>query len=37
MVIFVPQGVDAEEDETRNSVFYDQIYSYLISCGIKEL
>ena len=37
MVLFVPQGVDAEEDETRNSLFYDQIYSYLISCGIKEL
>ena len=37
MVIFVPQGVDAEEDSTRNSQFYDDIYSYLKSCGITEL
>ena len=37
MVIFVPEGVDAEEDNTRNHKFYDEIYDYLISCGIKEL
>lgn len=37
MVLFVPKGVDPEEDETRASSFYDRIYSYLVSCGIKEL
>ena len=37
MVIFVPEGVDAEEDKTRNHIFYDRIYEYLISCGIEEL
>lgn len=37
MVLFVPRGVDAEEDPTRNSEYYDAIYSYLCSCGIKEL
>lgn len=37
MVIFVPKGVDSEEDPSRNSAYYDEIYSYLLSCGIKEL
>ena len=37
MIIFVPQGVDPEVDPSRNSEFYDGIYNYLISCGIKEL
>ena len=37
MVIFVPKGVDPEVDETRNAVYYDRIYSYLLSCGIEEL
>ncbi|MBQ4415237.1 MAG: DUF2075 domain-containing protein, partial [Methanomicrobium sp.] len=37
MVIFVPEGVDEEEDATRNHEFYDEIYSYLLSCGIEEL
>ena len=37
MVIFVPKGVDVEEDATRDSMFYDGIYSYLCSCGIKPL
>lgn len=37
MVLFVPRGVDTEEDPTRNSEYYDAIYSYLCSCGIKEL
>ena len=37
MVLFVPYGVDEEEDSTRNRVFYDAIYQYLLSCGIKEL
>lgn len=37
MVIFVPKGVDPEEDQTRDTAYYDQIYNYLISCGIQEL
>ncbi len=37
MVLFVPRGVDPEEDETRNRAFYDGIYAYLKSCGIIEL
>lgn len=37
MVLFVPKGVDAEEDPTRDSAFYDAIYEYLLSCGISVL
>ncbi len=37
MVIFVPRGVDPEEDPTRNHKFYDEIYDYLKSCGIEDL
>ncbi len=37
MVIFVPHGVDEEDDATRNHQFYDEIYNYLLLCGIKEL
>lgn len=37
MVIFVPEGVDKGEDETRNKEYYDGIYKYLLNCGIKEL
>lgn len=37
MVIFVPRGVDPEEDPTRNHQFYDEIYDYLKSCGIEDL
>ena len=37
MIIFVPKGVDAEEDSTRDEKFYDSIYEYLISCGIEEI
>lgn len=37
MVIFIPNGVDPEEDSTRNKSYYDGIYEYLISCGIEEL
>ena len=37
MVIFVPEGVDADEDPTRNSMYYDRIYNYLRSCGVVEL
>lgn len=37
MVIFVPDGVDAEEDATRDKTYYDGIYEYLKSCGVEEL
>ena len=37
MVIFVPKGVDAEIDSTRDSAYYDSIFNYLLSCGIKEI
>ena len=37
MIIFVPKGVNPEDDETRNFKYYDDIYKYLLSCGIKEL
>ena len=37
MIIFVPKGVDPEEDETRNFKYYDGVYKYLLSCGIEEL
>ena len=37
MVIFVPYGVDKEEDATRNHEYYDDIYAYLLDCGIKPL
>lgn len=37
MVIFVPYGVNEEEDPTRKKEYYDKTYEYLLSCGIKEL
>ncbi len=37
MVLFVPKGVDPEEDPTRDHKYYDGIYEYLIKCGIKAL
>ena len=37
MVIYVPVGDDPEEDPTRDYEFYDGIYKYLLSCGIREL
>lgn len=37
MVLFVPKGVDPEEDPTRDAKYYDGIYTYLIKCGIKDL
>lgn len=37
MIIFVPEGVEPEEDETRNKTFYDGIYKYLRTCGINEI
>ncbi len=37
MIIFVPKGVDNEEDSTRDKTYYNSIYNYLLSCGIQEL
>lgn len=37
MVIFVPEGVDENVDKTRNHEWYDEIYDYLLSYGVKEL
>jgi hypothetical protein len=37
LVIYVPKGVGPEEDPTRDVKYYDEIYSYLRSCGIKEI
>lgn len=37
MVLFVPRGVDEEDDPTRKQELYDDIYNYLLSCGICEL
>lgn len=36
MIIFVPRGVEEEEDPTRNRKYYDEIYDYLQACGINE-
>jgi DUF2075 family protein len=37
MVLFVPKGVDPEEDPSRSFEYYDGIYYYLLSCGIEKL
>ena len=37
MVIFMPKGVNPEEDPTRNAEFYEAIYGYLKECGINKL
>lgn len=37
MIIFVPEGVDPEEDSTRDKTFYDSIFDYLHSCGMRKL
>lgn len=37
MVLFVPFGVDPEVDNTRDKEFYQAIYEYLLSCGLREL
>ena len=37
MIIFIPKGVDEETDPSRNEEYYDKIYRYLLSCGIKEI
>ena len=37
MIIFVPNGTTHEDDPSRSSAYYDDIYKYLQSCGIIEL
>lgn len=37
MIIIVPSGTEPADDPTRDSAYYDDIYKYLRSCGIKEL
>lgn len=37
MVLFVPKGVDPEEDPTRDEKYYDGIYRYLKYCGIEDI
>lgn len=37
MIIFVPEGVEKDLDPTRSKEFYDDIYDYLVLCGIKEV
>ena len=37
MIIFVPKGDDPDEDPSRDYNFYNQIYEYLINCGIEEM
>lgn len=38
MVIFIPEGVDENEDPTRNKSYYDSIFKYLHDeCGIDIL
>lgn len=37
MVIYVPEGADADEDATRKRGFYDGTYNYLLQCGIEPL
>ncbi len=36
MILFVPKGVDEEDDSTRNKRYYDDIFKYLCACGIEE-
>ena len=37
MVIFVPKGDGGGEDSTRTPAFYDDIYNFLKSCGVRDL
>lgn len=38
MVIFVPNGVEADEDPTRDKEYYDKVFYYLTkSCGIRQI
>lgn len=37
LVIYVPKGVDKDEDPSRDKALYDGIFNYLKVCGIQEL
>lgn len=37
MIIFVPEGTDPAIDPSRDKKYYDGVYDYLISCGIRPL
>ena len=37
MIIFVPEGVEEDEDKTRYHKYYDDIFYYLLKCGVKIL
>ena len=37
MIIFVPEGTDPAIDSSRDKKYYDGVYDYLISCGIRPL
>lgn len=37
MIIFVPEGVEEDEDKTRYHKYYDDIFNYLLKCGVKIL
>lgn len=37
MVIFVPSGCDPKIDSTRDNLYYDKIYNYLLNLEIKQL
>jgi hypothetical protein len=36
MILFIPQGDLANEDDTRDTGIYDGIYEYLIKCGAQN-
>lgn len=37
LIIYVPEGVDRNEDPTRDRDLYDGIFNYLVACGVQEL
>lgn len=37
LIIYVPKGDDKNEDPTRDKALYDDIFNYLVACGIQKL
>lgn len=37
LIIYVPKGADKNEDPTRDRALYDDIFNYLVACGIQKL
>ena len=37
LIIYVPKGADRNEDPTRDKALYDDIFNYLVACGIQKL